>query len=86
MTFEEQEVWAVICENGYFWRGHWIGGGDSNRWHFDRDEESVNRERIAEHWETIQRIAQGEEDKDKLPQVRDPAKTHTGRMDDEIPF
>ncbi|MCH8952874.1 MAG: hypothetical protein IID49_12225 [Proteobacteria bacterium] len=86
MTYEEQEVWAVICENGYFWRGRWVGGGDPKRWQFDRDEKSVNRERIAEHWETIQRIAQGEEDKDELPQVRDPAKTHTGSADDEIPF
>ena len=27
MTMDEQEIWAVICEYGFFWRGKWVNEG-----------------------------------------------------------
>ena len=32
MTFEEQQIWAVISEHGYFWRGRFVSDGDEEIW------------------------------------------------------
>lgn len=80
MTFEEQNVWALIEENGYFWRGHWAG----DVWEFSVELGSIIRERIDEKWETLLAVAAGEKSEDDLPKISPPAPQSD--FDDEIPF
>lgn len=79
MTFEEQHIWALIEENGHFWRGHWRG----NDWVFEVNLDSIVRERVDEYWEDILAVAAGDKKPDALPGVGKPPQ---GNLDDEIPF
>ncbi len=79
MTFEEQHIWALIEENGYFWRGRWKG----NVWDYQVSLDDIIRDRIDEHWEGLLAVAAGEKDGDTLPRLRPPKARD---IDDEIPF
>jgi len=68
MTFEEQQIWAVICETGFFWRGHY-GSGELQHWEWDCVEKSINRSRVREYWDDILKVAQGDLDRSCLPQI-----------------
>lgn len=81
MTFEEQHVWALIEENGHFWRGHWKG----DKWVFYVDLDSIIRERVDECWEDILAVAAGEAPQDVLPSLGKPPPPSRD-LDDEIPF
>ena len=80
LTFEEQHIWALIEENGHFWRGRWR----RDTWDFNVNLESIVRERVDEHWENLVAVAVGEKKPDVLPGVGIPPSS--GDMDDEIPF
>lgn len=82
MTIEEQEIWAVICENGYFWRGQWLPDGSKQEWRWECRERSVIRERIAENWDAICAVAAGEAEHATLPTVGSPPPDD----DSDIPF
>lgn len=93
MTFEEQEIWATISEHGHFWRGRWVREGDVERWAWSQDDSSILRDRVEKWWETIVKVAHGEMDRSKLPQIspraatsetKPPAKSRD--LDDEVPF
>ena len=92
MTFEEQEIWATICECGHFWRGRWVNDGDQERWEWNRRPASILRKRVEELWSTIVEVAHGRADKGELPQsdfrpVQEPEPVKPPvDMDDEIPF
>lgn len=79
MTFEEQHIWALIEENGHFWRGRWLG----NDWDFKVSLDSIVRERVDEHWEDLLAVAAGEKTLDALPGAGKPRQQD---IDDEIPF
>lgn len=81
MTFEEQQVWALIEENGFFWRGQWKGGV----WRFEVCLEGITRDRVDEYWEDLLAVAVGEKTADVLPKARPPA-PKPEELDDEIPF
>ncbi|MCE8525713.1 hypothetical protein KBY23_10590 [Ruegeria pomeroyi] len=80
MTFEEQQIWALIEENGYFWRGRWNG----NDWQYNSNLGSIIRDRVDDHWDDLLAVATGEKDVDALPRARPPEAQ--GIDDDEIPF
>jgi predicted transcriptional regulator len=93
MTFEEQEIWATISEHGHFWRGRWVREGDVERWAWSRDDSSILRDRVGEWWDTIVKVAHGELDRSKLPQLEPRAATSESGpsvkardLDDEVPF
>lgn len=91
MTFEEQEVWAVVCETGGFWRGNYKGNGEHQDWNWECDEDSIIRSKVEDNWEKILLVAGGEEEKSELPQVgrRINPKFSSGLrddLDDDIPF
>jgi len=91
MTFEEQEIWAAICETGYFWRGHYSGNGEIQHWKWTCDEGSINRSSVEDEWEKVLLVAQGEVEMSELPQVRSrnnpkAASGSGSNTDDEIPF
>lgn len=81
LTFEEQEVWALIKENGLFWRGRWKSGV----WGHDVNLETILRGRVDDHWEDLLAIVGGEKSSDILPAADVPA-PEPKVYDDEIPF
>lgn len=80
LTFEEQHIWALIEENGHFWRGRWLG----NSWEFNVSLESIVRERVDKYWEDLVAVALGEKKPDVLPGVGKPPPSRD--IDDDIPF
>lgn len=92
LTFEEQEIWEVVRETSYFWRGNWQG----DSWTWKCNEGALIRERVDEYWVKIQQVAAGEADKDALPRIRRTSTTPkreppsrvspASDLDDEIPF
>lgn len=80
-TFEEQQIWAAIRENGYFWRGKWR----NSVWDWHCEESTIVRDRVDQHWETLLAIGHGEKPVNALPQVPDKAQGPDD-LDDEIPF
>jgi len=80
MTFEEQQIWALIEENGHFWSGRWIG----DDWEFKISLGTIVRERVDEYWEDLVAVAIGEKKPEVLPSV---GKQPSSRdNDEEIPF
>lgn len=63
LTHEEQVIWKLIWENGYFWCGDWHDG--IFEWRVE--ESSFIFERLREKWETVRRVASGEKPKSDLP-------------------
>ena len=88
MTMEEQEIWAVICENGQFWRGKWKPDGDGKVWSWEAKPENLVKDRVAESWNEILQVANGEtEAAEALPKfLKRRARKQTPDQDDEIPF
>jgi len=79
MTFEEQHVWALIEENGFFWRGSWKG----ETWRYSVNLESIINDRVDKHWDDLLAVAVGEKDSDVLPRALPPKARD---IDEEIPF
>lgn len=99
LTHEEQVRWKLIRENGYLWKGSYAGR--RFEWTWTVDEESLNYQRLREHWSTFCAVAEGTVGQDQLPTwahtdparsqrpppVAKPAsKTGFDDMDDDIPF
>ena len=93
LTHEEQVRWKLIRDNGYLWRGSYRSG-PRKEWDWNREEGSLNFERLREHWATFCSVADTGSGHDKLPSWprTDPAsrpppvKTGFDDMDDDIPF
>ncbi len=83
LTYEEQEIWTLICEQAYFWRGDWKREGDVKKWRWICKEESIIRERVHEYWETIIAVLNGEVTEDELPKIPDQP---LDEIEAEIPF
>ena len=88
MTMEEQEIWAVICETGHFWRGNWKPDGDGEIWSWEAKPENLVKDRVAESWNEILHVANGEtEAAEALPNfLKRRVRKQTPDQDDEIPF
>lgn len=86
LTFEEQHIWSVIEENGYFWLGRW----EKQKWKYNVDLEKIIRERVDEYWEDILAVAAGEKDLNVLPVVSQKSAKQEPEeprpFDSEIPF
>ncbi len=63
LTHEEQIIWKLIRENGYFWYGDWHDG--IFEWLVEED--NFIFERLREHWETVKLVASEEKLKSDLP-------------------
>lgn len=84
MTFEEQHVWALIEENGYFWLGRW----EKDRWKYSITLTSIVRDRVDERWDDLLAVALGEKSANVLPRVTEKSgiPEPKPRFDDELPF
>lgn len=93
LTHEEQVIWKLIKESGYFWYGDWQDG--IFEWRVEED--SFIFERLREHWDTVKKVASEERPKSDLPswnkykkdddinQINAVKKTFD-TFDDNIPF
>ena len=63
LTHEEQIIWKLIRENGYFWYGDWHDG--IFEWLVEED--NFIFERLREHWESVKLVASEEKLKSDLP-------------------
>lgn len=89
LTYEEQILWKLIQENGYFWRGEWI----KEQWawrceeYFQTDEKNIFSniiwERVREHWQLLNDVALGNADKSELPVLNN---DNCRYLPDAIPF
>ena len=97
MTFEEQQIWAVISEHGYFWRGRFVSDGDEEIWSWECAENVLLRDRVESEWTSIVKVALGDAKSDILPRAQENPKilaplkkltapATTVDLDDEIPF
>jgi hypothetical protein len=88
MTMFEQEVWAIVCEHGYFWRGRWRSSGlEKEVWEWNCEPESLDMDRVAKCWDTIVAVAEGGADRSDLPTyVQERQAQKFADFDDEIPF
>jgi len=84
LSHEEQVLWKLIRECGMFWRGNWKRRGDKEVWSWDAYESNLNYDLLREHWETFQKIADGEWSTDKLPSWE--KERAVDPNDDDIPF
>jgi len=83
MTLDEQEIWATICENGYFWRGSWSANDTEKVWKWSCEPAKIIHDHVAEYWSEIVKVAAGEAPHEALPKW---IKTRPIVLDDEIPF
>jgi hypothetical protein len=80
LTHEEQVLWKLVRENGYFWKGHY----DTGTWKWRVAPTSLNFERLREHWAIVNAVARGDADVSALPSWQKKKRSDLG--DDEIPF
>jgi hypothetical protein len=81
MTHDEQVLWKVVCETGFFWRGSFVG--DPPEWRWIADKQSIIWKRLREHWRLVQEVATGTKPQTALP---GPPKRPTSKTEDWIPF
>lgn len=65
LNHEEQLVWRIVRENGYFWKGY--HNKNTKEWTWTPSEDSIVRERLRTQWPVLLDVARGEKTLDKLP-------------------
>jgi hypothetical protein len=65
LTLEEEKLWKLIRENGFLWRGDFLG--QPPQWTWDVQERSIRWERLRECWPIFTAVAQGSKPIDDLP-------------------
>jgi len=64
LTYDEQVLWKLICENGYLWRG-WFDQDGVYQW--NTRTWFAEWERLKAHWEIFRAVAEGTSDVVELP-------------------
>ena len=77
LTHNEQIVWKLVREHGFFWNRDADSRG-SSKW--KTDPELLNFEALRESWETLNQIANGALDRNDLSYLRDESQA-TGSSD-----
>lgn len=67
LNHEEQVLWKLIRECGFLWRGNWRRQGDREFWSWTVSEQSLDFEKLREHWIMFNEIANGDMPASKLP-------------------
>lgn len=65
LNHEEQLVWRLVRENGYFWKGR--HEKQSQEWTWTPSEDSIVRDRLRIQWPVLLDVARGVQPTDKLP-------------------
>lgn len=81
LTHDEQIVWKVVRECGYFWRGEYKGPMKEWTWHPELH--NMQFDRLRAHWDTVLQVAVGEQPAAMLPRWhRTFAEETAGSFDD----
>ena len=69
LTHDEEVLWKLIRENGYFWKGYYRDNKvrGVSEWTWEIDLGLINFERLREYWDHFCLAAKGKIDKDCLP-------------------
>jgi hypothetical protein len=87
MSYDEQQLWAVICDNGLFWKGRWVDSQDNaQEWQWTTDPKNIIRENVASFWGTIVGVVSGEIPPEKMPTWKRKQTKPATSIDDDIPF
>ena len=90
LTHDEQVLWKLIRECGYFWRGRYLGA--DREWTWSVKEESLVLDRLRMHWPVLNAVADGTAPAKDLPTWpkteprTPPTKSAFDDMPDDIPF
>ncbi|SFK65075.1 hypothetical protein SAMN05216302_101189 [Nitrosomonas aestuarii] len=93
LTHDEQVIWKLIKENGYFWYGHWQDG----IFEWSIEDTSFLYKRLRDNWDIVKQVASGEKLKSNLPSWNKYKKDDDARplnavrktfdsFDDDLPF
>jgi len=80
LNYEEQILWKIIQENGYFWKSK-KSPKSGDEWTWKVRLESLIPGRLREFWEVLKSVADGSEDKEVLPEKFANSPDFTGRPD-----
>ena len=83
LDYIEQIIWKLVCENGWFWKGDFVGPDEEYQW--TRNETTLDFQRIRQRWDLLNQVARGEKAKAALPGW----KRYKNQVDDDgedIPF
>jgi predicted transcriptional regulator len=75
LTYDEQRVWKLVCENNYVM---WAEREEDGTMHYE-----IALTRLREHWDNFCAVARGESDKSILPTLE---KTPPPEGEGTIPF
>ncbi|MSP44079.1 MAG: hypothetical protein EXR08_12105 [Alphaproteobacteria bacterium] len=78
LNYEEQLIWKVISEHGYFWKGAY----KSNEWVWTCGVDSAIYDRIRDYFPLAVAIARDEKDKSELPSYEQTKESEF----DKVPF
>lgn len=97
LTHEEQIIWKLIKENGYFWYGNWQGINGAFQWKIE--DKSLIFSRLRDYWDTLRKVAVGENPKSDLPiwnkykskgdeekELKEVEKKGFDDLEDDLPF
>ena len=87
LTFEEQLLWKLVRDNGYFWRGKRTG--PTGEWQWTVKHESLIDYRLEEYWQVLCEVARTGQGHDRLPKwerFKPEVKPAPAEDDDAIPF
>lgn len=66
LTYEEELLWKIVCENGFFWKGSQNKKG-YYVWECDKD--TIKIDEVREYWETLKKVVSGELEAKALPSL-----------------
>lgn len=78
LTHDEERLWKIICENGYFWRGKY---DEKRKWQWNIREDRLVFEYLRSEWELLKQIVAGLAEKSSFPQTPDDVS-----LPDGVPF
>ncbi|MBT5943900.1 MAG: hypothetical protein HOK98_15380 [Rhodospirillaceae bacterium] len=62
LTIDEQEIWALICDLGHLWSGHWEQDGSEEVWRWEtRPWDNLQMNLLHEFWLEIVATAGGDD-------------------------
>jgi len=71
LNHEEEILWKLICETGFFWKGNMTADG---KFYYQINKSSCDFKAVREHWNKLNQVAKEELSKDSLPSILDKQK------------
>jgi hypothetical protein len=86
MSFEEQQIWALIAEHQIFWRGKYRTLSDGTEvFEWKPEAAKLRRDQVASLWNTLTKVADGSLPPSALTSPGEVPSRHEPNLDDDIP-